>query len=221
MARDTITGLESGKKRGQKDDISHAWKRSRTVGTVSPEEVDFQDQALQLEDKILESRTNYNSIHTLIEYMKQNDEAETERIIAAVALCRVFCRLMAGGRLSKLRESSGNEVTIMQWLRERLNDYEQALLRMLRINNTGTQSTTLTVLMRLVKEKVSHLNRSEDGLWQDGLFGQLVQTLIEEEVAEETRTEFVQKYVEEYQDVRFYTFACLAYVPKPPWSDTY
>ena len=189
------------------------------MGTVSPEEVDFQDQALQLEDKILQSRTNYNSIHTLLAYVQQNDGAETERIIAAVALCRVFCSLMARGSFSKLRENSGNEVTIMQWLRERLHDYEQGLLRMLRTKNIGTQSTTLTVLMRLVKEKASHSNQSEDAFWQGGLFGQLVQTLIEEEVTEETRTAFVQKYVEEYEDVRFHTFACLAYVSKPSVSD--
>lgn len=189
------------------------------MGTVSPEEVDFQDQALQLEDKILQSRTNYNSIHTLLAYVQQNDGAETERIIAAVALCRVFCRLMARGSFSKLRENSGNEVTIMQWLRERLHDYEQGLLRMLRTKNIGTQSTTLTVLMRLVKEKASHSNQSEDAFWQGGLFGQLVQTLIEEEVTAETRTAFVQKYVEEYEDVWFHTFACLAYVLKPSVSD--
>ena len=191
------------------------------MGTVSPEEVDFQDQALQLEDKILQSRTNYNSIHTLLAYVQQNDGAEMERIIAAVALCRVFCRLMARGSFSKLRENSGNEFTIMQWLRERLHDYEQCLLRMLRTKNTGTQSTTLTVLMRLVKEKASHSNQSEDAVWQGGLFGQLVQTVIQEEVAEETRIAFVQKYVEEYEDVRFHTFACLAYVSKPSVSDPY
>ena len=191
------------------------------MGTVSPEEVDFQEQALQLEDKILQSRTNYNSIHTLLAYVQKKDGAETESIIAAVALCRVFCRLMARGSFSKLRENSGNEVTIMQWLRERLHDYEQGLLRMLRTKNTGTQSTTLTVLMRLVKEKASHSNQSEDAVWQGGLFGQLVQTLIEEEVTEETRTAFVQKYVEEYEDVRFHTFACLAYVSKPSVSDPY
>ena len=191
------------------------------MGTVSPEQVDFQDQALQLEDKILQSRTNYNSIHTLLAYVQQKDGAETDRIIAAVALCRVFCRLMARGSFSKLRGNSGNEVTIMQWLRERLHDYEQGLLRMLRTKNTGTQSTTLTVLMRLVKEKASHSNQSEDAVWQGGLFGQLVQTLIEEEVTEETRTAFVQKYVEEYEDVRFHTFACLAYVSKPSVSDPY
>lgn len=216
MPRDTIPRLEPGKKRRRKDELLHARKKSQTIGTISPEKADFQDQALQLVEKILGSRTNYNSIHTLLEYVQNDDKAENERLVAAVALCRVFSKLMAGGSLSRLRENSYNESMIVQWLRERLQDYEQGLLRMLRTENSGTQSAALTVLVRLVKVKASHLNQSEDATWHDGLFGQLVQTLIVEEVHEEIRAEFVEKYARKYEDIRFYTFACLAYVPKPP-----
>ena len=216
MARATTRGLEPGKKRKRKDETFRASEKSWTAAVDSPQEVDFQDQALQLEEEILESQTNYNSIHTLLKFLQENCGEESQDVIAAVALCRVFCRLMAGGKLSKLRESPANETTIVQWLRERLHDYEKGLLRMLRNEIVGKQSTALTVVMRLVKEKASHLNQSEDAVWQDGLFGQLVQTLIEEEVAEETRAEFVEKYIEQYGDVRYYTFTCLAYVLSPP-----
>lgn len=214
MARDATPRLEPGKKRKRKDELLHARKKSRTVRTISPEKADFQDQALQLVDKILSSRTNYNSIHTLLENLHNDNKTENERLVAAVALCRVFCGLMAGGSLSRLRESSCNESTIMQWLRERLQDYEQGLLRMLRTDNIGTQSAALTVLVRLVKEKASHLNQSGDATLHDGLFGKLVQTLIAEEVFEEIRAEFVENFARKYEDIRFYTFACLAYVPK-------
>lgn len=186
------------------------------VEAISPEKADFQNQALQLVEKILGSRTNYNSIHTLLEYLQNEDKVKNERLVAAVALCRVFCGLMAGGSLSRLRESSCNESTIMQWLRGRLQDYEQGLLRMLRTDDIGTQSAALTVLVRLVKEKASHLNQSEDATWHNGLFGKLVQALIAEEVFEEIRAEFVEIYARKYEDIRFYTFACLAYVPNSP-----
>lgn len=219
MAKATTSRVEPGKKRKRKDETFRISKKSRTVTVDSPREVDFQDQALQLEEKIFQSRTNYNNIHTLLQYLQEKVGALDEDIVAAVTLCRVFCRLMAGGNLSKLREGSGNEATIVQWLRERLQDYEQGLLRLLRNGGTGKQSTALTVVMRLVKEKALHLNQSEDAVWQNGLFGKLVQTLIEENVAEETRTEFVEKYVEKYDDVRYYTFACLAYVSSPPSPD--
>ena len=214
MAWATTSGLEPGKKRKRKDVTFHASKKSRTGAVGALQEVDFQDHVLQLEEKILESRTNYNSIHTLLEYLQEHDGTEDEGIIAAVALCRVFCRLMAGGNLSKPRERSGSEATIMQWLRERMHDYEQALLRMLRNKNIRQQSAALTVVMRLIKEHSSHLNQSEDAVLQGDLFGQLVSTLIEEKVAEETRAEFTEKYVEKYNDVRYYTFTSLAYVPR-------
>lgn len=214
MARATTSGLEPGNKRKRKDEVSYASKKSRTAAVDSPR--DFQDQALQLGEKILESRTNYNSLHTLLEHLKQNDGADDKDIIAAVALCRVFCRLMAGGKLSKPQERSGNEAMTVQWLRERMRDYEMALLRMLRKANNSKQGTALTVVVRLAKAKASYLNLSEDAVWQNGLFGQIVQALVEEEVAEETRAEFVEKYVGGYDDVRYYTFACLAYVSSPP-----
>ena len=216
MARAATNGFEPGKKRKRKDEAFHASKKSRTAVVANPQGVDFQDQALQLEQEILESQTNYNSIHTLLKCLQKNGGVEDEDIIAAVALCRVFCRLMAAGKLSKLRESPANETTIVQWLRERLHDYEKGLLGMLGNKNVGKQSTALTVVMRLVKEKATHLHQPEDAVWQNSLFGQLLQTLVEEEVADETRAEFVEKYVEKYDDVRYYTFACLAYVPSPP-----
>lgn len=216
MARATTSGLQLGRKRKREDEVSRASKKSRTAVVDSPQEVDFQDQALQLEEEILESRTNYNNIHTLLEYLQESGGAEGDDIVAAVALCRVFCRLMAAGNMVKLRESHENEATIVQWLKERLEDYEQGLLQMLRNENISKQSTALTIIVRLVKEKASHLIQSEDAVWQNGLFGKLVQVLIKEEVATDTRTEFAEKYVEKYGDVRYYTFACLAYVPSQP-----
>lgn len=220
MAENTTSRSEPRKKRKRKDETSHAIKKSRKVAVASPGAADFQAQALQLEEEILESRTNYNSIHTLLEYLQQSSRAENEKIIVAVALFRVFCRLMAGGNLAKRRESSGNEATIVEWLRERLQDYEQGLLRMLKNDNIGTQSTALTLVVRLVKADASYLNQSEDAISQDSLFGQLVRTLIEEGVADEIRAEFVDKYVNNYDDVRYYTFASLAYVLSPSRSDT-
>ena len=215
MAREDTNNLKLGEKRRRKGGILHARKKSRNAAPVPYEDVEFQDEALRLEEKILESRTNYNSIHTLLKCLQQEDELKNEQEIAAVALCRIFCKLLARGSLGKLQESSSNDLVIMQWLRERLHDYEQGLLRMLKSKNIGTPSIALNILMRLLKDEASHLNQTADVLWQEGIFGQLIQTLIEEEVVEETRTEFVEGYVVKYEDVRYYTFACVAYVSKP------
>lgn len=216
MALATARGLQHGRKRKREDGLSRASKKSRTAVVDSPHKVDFQDQALQLEEEIFESRKNYNKIHTLLKHLKGTDGVDGDDVVAAVALCRVFCRLMAAGNLGKLRESYGNDVTIVQWLKERLQDYEQGLLQMLGNEDNNKQSIALNIIVRLVKEKALHMNQSEDAFWQKGLFRKLVQTLIKGEVAAETITEFVEKYVERYGDVRYYTFACLAYVRSPP-----
>ena len=205
-------GLDTAKKRKRKDAPSESLKRKRVASKGSSEESNVHDEILSLEEKILESRNNYNSIHTLLDYLKSSDHGSEKGVLAAVALCRVFCRLMAGGSLNRHREKAGNENTIAQWLGERLQDYENQLLKVLKKPDIGRQSTALTLLMRLLKEEAAHLNNLKESVWRDGIFGKLVHTLVEDEVVDETRAEFVEKYVEEYDDVRYYTFALLGYV---------
>lgn len=205
-------GSDTAKKRKRKDAPLESSKRKRVASKGSSEESDLQDEILSLEEKILESRSNYNSINTLLDYLGSSDHDSEKSVLAAVALCRVFCRLMAGGSLNRHRENAGNENTIAQWLEERLQDYENKLLTMLKEPDVGRQGTALTLLLRLVKEEAVHLKHLKESVWRDGIFGKLVHTLVEEEVVEETRAEFVEKYVEKYDDVRYYTFALLGYV---------
>lgn len=205
-------GLDTAKKRKSKDAPSESSKRRRVASKESSEESDLQDDILSLEEKILESRSHYNSIHTLLDYVRSSDHGDEKDVLAAVALCRVFCRLMAGGSLNRHREKASNENTIAQWLGERLQDYENELLTMLKKPDIGRQSTVLTLLMRLVKEEAAHLDNPKESIWRDGVFGKLVHTLVEDEAVEETRAEFVKKYIKKYDDVRYYTFALLAYV---------
>ena len=204
--------LDPAKKRKRKDAPSVSSKRKRVASKESSEESDLQDDVLSLEEKILESRNNYNSIHTLLDYLRSSSHGSEKNVLAAVALCRVFCRLMAGGSLNKHREKAGNENTIAQWLGERLQEYENELLKMLKEPDIERQSTASTLLMRLVKEEAAHLNNPKESVWRDGIFGKLVHKLLEDEVVEETKAGFVEKYVEKYDDVRYYTFALLAYV---------
>ena len=205
-------GLDPVKKRKRKDAPCENSKRKRVASKESSEESDLQDDILSLEEKILESRNNFNSIHTLLDYLRSSNYGSEKNVLAAVALCRVFCRLMAGGSLNRHREKAGNENTIAQWLGERLQDYENELLKTLKEPDVGKGSTALTLLMRLVKEEAAHLDNLKESIWRDGIFGKLVHKLLEDEVVEETRAGFVEKYVEKYDDVRYYTFALLAYV---------
>jgi U3 small nucleolar RNA-associated protein 19 len=205
-----VNGLKPGKKRKRKDEEPGLSKKRRRAPKA--QEADLQEDILGLEQKILESRTNYNSIHTLLDYIRVEASAGDKDVLAAVALCRVFCRLMAAGNLNKPQDKASNEATIVQWLKGKLQEYEDELLKLLENEDTGRQSTALTLLMRLFKEEATHLGKSDDAIWRDGLFERLLRTMVNDGVAEDTRASFVEKYVEEYDDVRYYTFARLAYV---------
>lgn len=203
----TPNGIQTIWKRKSPGSDPKAAQKRRKVD----QDLDIQGEILGLEEKILASRSNYNSIQTLLEHIRKSPVSDdNEDVIAAVALCRVFCRLMVAGTLTKLQRSSDTEVTIVQWLRGRLKEYENELLRMLCDENASKSSTALTLLMRLVKEEALHLNKSEEVIWRDGLFQKVIKTLVEQHVASQTRHEYAGKWFEEYADIRYYTFACLA-----------
>ena len=202
-------------------EINHKWKREdnlskqpkskrRTERRDSSDSDSVQADILIVEESILESRKNYNGIVTLLEVAQDVSVESQKNIFAAVALCRVFCRLMAAGNLVRNRDSSENEVTIAHWLNDRYQDYKIALLRTFEQVDVARQNTALPLLMRLVKEEKAHLNFSDEAIWRTGLFTNLVRALIKDTVADGIRKEFVDNYVENFDDVRYYTFESLA-----------
>ena len=178
---------------------------------------DAHSAILLLEEQILESRRNYNKIVTLQDHARKQDSQQesTHATLAAVALCRVFCKMMALGYLSEARRTPENETAIVQWLNERYTDYKDTLLEAFSEGDVNRQSTALTLLMRLVKAEAEHLEFSEESIWRSGTFARVLKELIYSEIAAEARVEFIQKYVEAFDDVRFYAFGRLRLVPDP------
>ena len=113
------------------------------------------DEILLLETQVLRSRRFYNNMITLLGYVKvqgsQDAKGQTS-VLAAVALCRVFCRLIASGDMLKSRETSKDETVIVQWLMEKRQEYQHALLLMLALPSPVISTTALTLLMQLIKE---------------------------------------------------------------------
>ena len=208
-----INGADGGKKRKRDEETSSKPRNKRRLVVDSPSQTDdFQSHLLKLETQINESRRHYNNIVTLLTYLRDDLSEDQRGLAAAVALCRVFCRLMVTGSLTKSREAPENEIIILEWLKSRFQEYTEALLDILPKDDSVKQSTSLTLLMRLVKESAAHLRFGEDSIWRGGLFAKVIRRLVEAECGDAVRAEFVEKYVEEYDDVRFYTFATLAYV---------
>ncbi|KAF7714370.1 Uncharacterized protein PECH_001936 [Penicillium ucsense] len=136
----------------------------------------------QLEEQIAESRKYYNNIATLLTMLNADNSAKKPELAVAVSLCRVFSRLMAAGNLSESSRDAENEKIVV---------------------------TALTLSMRLMKETVSHFEGANSSVWS-GLFRNIIEALVEARDGEEVRGEFLTKFVKEYEDIRFHTFAQIA-----------
>ncbi|GME22231.1 Ribosome biogenesis protein noc4 [Neofusicoccum parvum] len=218
MAPDAVAGH---KRKRVADKGSHE-KRTKSKSSSKAAAADGDDEQsriLLLESQITESRRHYNNIVELVALAK-DDGAEESAVLAIVALCRVFCRLLAAGNLKKSKGLPDSEIMIIQWLKERYKEYTDVLLNLLRSGEPVQQSTALTLAMRLVKEETSSQKGDGDEAWRQGLFAQLVHSLLASAEVENAREEFVEKFVEEYADVRFFTLHAIASCLKDPASPT-
>lgn len=165
------------------------------------------NEVLELENQILESRRHYNNIARLLEYLKKPDAEDDEQsFIAAVALCRVFCRLLAGGKMSKKQGLSKDETLIIDWLRERIKEYKNLLIRKLASQKPEWSQLALALPLQLMKEEAVYLKVANDTAWRIGTFALLLRKLAVETTPETTRGLFVKNYLVEFDDIRYYTF---------------
>lgn len=187
---------------------SRSSKKLKAVKSAAKDDKeDIQAQILSLESQILESKKHYNNITTLLE-LSQKKSKDGSNITAAVALCRVFCRLMVAERMIKKQGMSDAELEAADWLKTAFKEYVAVLCRLLA--QQDLQSTSLTLIMRLVKEETQQEGKRAEQAWRTGIFQNVVRALIEEDDAEGARDEFVEKYVEEHDDVRYFTFYHIA-----------
>lgn len=181
-------------------------------------EHDEASDILLLETKILESRKNYNAITELMGHMHNDNDATQS--LAAVALCRVFCRLLAAGALTKNHEpsdsSSQADRTIAQWLLERLKETYTQLFRMLKENKSTKQATVLTISMQLLKEQAKHYHRSNHTEWSRNAFQEMMETLIIEDTPFTATEGFVELFASKYDDIRYHTFERITYAVLRP-----
>ncbi len=134
------------------------------------------------------------------------------------SLCAAFfIRLLALDEFAKTKDAAKKQILIVRQLREWLSDFVDALLPSLRQNEAAL--TALTLSMRLWKAAADHLPDTDSLPWE--LLKKTVQELLRADVDERVRTEFLEKFMGPYDDVRFYTFRaiqCVTLCPPPPPS---
>lgn len=168
---------------------------------------DPQAKILLLETAILESKRNYNNITTLLHIARDQDNEEDEALLATVALCRVFIRLLAAGSLHRKKNLAEKDVILVHWLRDRLAEYHVVLLSFLTSDDHAL--TALTLSMRLLKAHGQYPYRDADEhSFPKVLLRDIVAALCRPG-ADQVRREFVEKFVDEYDDIRLYTFKAI------------
>lgn len=168
---------------------------------------DPQAKILLLETAILESKRNYNNITTLLHIARDQDKDEDKALLATVALCRVFIRLLAAGSLHRKKNLAEKDVILVHWLRDRLAEYHEVLLSFL--TNDDHALTALTLSMRLLKAHGQYPYRDADEhSFPKALLRDIVAALCRPG-ADQVRREFVEKFVDEYDDIRLYTFKAI------------
>ena len=202
----TKVATASGVKRKRdpaKAERREAKSKKRQKSPTSEHGEDVQAEILQLEAQILESRRHYNNIATLVQLSKKSDDHDAP-VLAAVALCRVFSRLLAAGDMVKSKGMGEAEATVVVWLKERYREFLDVLLQsFLRSENPAKQSVALTLLMRLVKEESK---ATKDYNLKNGPLSRLIEALLFLPTDDVTREEFADKYFKQFDDVRFHTF---------------
>lgn len=184
-------------------------KRQRSLSSESESE-DPNAKILLMEQGILESRKHYNDITVLLSAMDDFDSDSPEPMLATVALCRIFVRLLAQGSLTSKKNVSEKDSVVIGWLREQFAEYKSKLLAILQDEELA--ATALTLSMRALKAEGDYLYDKEDYKFPKAFLKDIVSTLILSDNEEVVKV-YVEEFVEQYDDIRYFTFNSVKYEP--------
>ncbi|GAB0138022.1 hypothetical protein EsDP_00006269 [Epichloe bromicola] len=196
MAKTTVEG--SKRKRASAGEQPAKRRRSSSVESDDPNE-----KILLMEQGILKSKKNYNDISVLLKTAGQYGNGEPEPMLAAVALCRVFMRLLAQGSLVAKNSLSEKDLVVVGWLKDQLSQYKVVLLSLL--GDEELAVTALTLSMRLLQAEGQFLYDKEEYSFPTAFFESIVRVILLSDI-EDVRRAFIEEFAEQYDDIRFFTF---------------
>ncbi|EZF36044.1 nucleolar complex protein [Trichophyton mentagrophytes] len=197
--------LKSSKKRKKSDSESarRSMKRRAIEGENGKDKLEI-EHIQELEDQIAESRKYYNNIVTLLSKLDDASTDKAGRKALAVSLCRVFCRLLAGGQLNPSKSAAESETILVAWLKERYQEYKTALVGILRDGEPSQQVTALSLSMQLIKEQIAHYTGSDINVWSSGYFNDILAAVVQPG-NDKLRAHFTDSFFQKYHDITVYT----------------
>ncbi|KAF4981084.1 hypothetical protein FZEAL_3060 [Fusarium zealandicum] len=183
--------------------------KRRRSSSASDESEDPNARILLMEQGILESRKNYNDITALLGTANDFKNGEPESMLATVALCRIFVRLLAQGALISKKTLSEKDLVVVGWLKEQFGEFKKTLAKILRDEELAP--TALTLCMRTLKAEGEFLYDKDEYTFPRAFLRDIVASLFASE-NEDVIKAYVEEFAEQYDDIRYYTFNSLKHV---------
>lgn len=199
-----------GAKRKRASTAPKPVKRRRSSGADEDrDETDPGAKILLMEKGIIESKKNYNDIGVLLSTAEDGGD---ESMLATVALCRVFLRLLAQGSLVFKKAQSERDGVVVGWLRDRLSQYKALLLRLLAAEDLAV--TALTLCMRILKAEAEHWSDREEYSFPAPFLEDIVRTILTSE-SDDVGRAYIEEFAEQHDDIRYYTFKSIRCASTP------
>ncbi|KAM0200957.1 hypothetical protein ACHAPA_011261 [Fusarium lateritium] len=185
--------------------------KRRRSSTSSNESEDPNAKILLMEQGILESRKNYNDITVLLSTANDFKNEGPESMLATVALCRIFLRLLAQGSLIAKKTLSEKDLVVVGWLKGQFGEFKKTLVTLLRDEELAP--TALTLCMRTLKAEGEFLYDKDEYTFPRAFLRDIVAALFESE-NEDVIKAYIEEFVEQYDDIRYFTFNSVKHVIK-------
>ncbi|QIW97959.1 hypothetical protein AMS68_003477 [Peltaster fructicola] len=190
-----IIAAQPDRKRKRLDAVSAA-KSTKPRKAAKLEGGDVKSRILQCEQDSLSAEKRHDALTELTTIINDGTQKTTAVVLAAVTLCRTFCRLIASEEI--------------QQSRSQLKNFTQTLISWIGDPDATLENAAVTLLMRIVKEEVLQDSVRAEQAWRaTSNFANLVKALLTTSEAEGGRAIFVEKYVEEFDDVRYHTLVAI------------
>ena len=192
------------KRSKRKDAVAGEPPKKKRRSSSEESDNDASAKILLMEQGILESKKNYNDITKLLETASTFEDGNPEAMLAAVALCRTFVRLLAQGSLVLNKSLSEKESVVAGWLRDQLSQYKSTILALL--SNEDTAVPALTFGMRILKAEGEYLYDKEDYTFPKAFLEEIIETILVSNNGD-VRQMYIEEYAEQYDDIRYFTFS--------------
>lgn len=184
-------------------------RRRSSWADEGEDETDPGAKILLMEQGILESKKNYNDIGALL---TRAEAGADESMLATVALCRVFLRLLAQGSLASKKSTSENDAVVVGWLRDRLSQYKLLLLRLLAVSDLAV--TALILCMRILEAEGEHRSDKDAYSFPTPFLQDIVGAILTSS-ADDVRRAYIEEFAEQHDDIRYYTFKSIRCASSP------